>query len=718
MDWPGDYINKVVCGDCLEVMKGIPDGSIDAVVTDPPYGIKFMGKSWDHGVPGSPFWREALRVAKPGAHLLAFGGTRTFHRLMVAIEDAGWELRDTIMWVYSQGFPKGQDVAWIMHKMACTSCGNMVYYSHEETKSIPGTDADTADIATGEKPHPKYNMRFVRATYLQTPVYACAECGQVLQPFVSEQESQELRATWSKSKTIWPEQSSVDRGSDLFPQARELQGCQICKMSHGILADGAEGWVHHGTSVGDGSIPWQIPNADGSCPSYRPQSLEQFHKQPHAFLLERTAQTRRGWNVALKPAWEPIVVARKPLEGTVAANVLKYGTGAMNIEGCRIGTEGGETHGGGWQDVMVGGTVANGGVIDNLTLRGRWPANLIHDGSEEVVGLMPNVKSGVAVRHRCGGNTFGGNNPKPPMDDMTYGDSGSAARFFKCCAPDEIELLFNRAMSILSAWNLLKGEGPCSQEIASSVVSSSCLSRQAAVFVLNDAVIAVSLGELRLNGVMELSTTVTENELNRLLTSITTAILSIGSDALRGQQPGKPIPNGCLVNIAKTQEPTDTTMITISHWKSDGSADVATFDIMQHNLVHGEADSASRFKYCAKASKADRDEGLEGREARARPTMGSGIGGQPDQQRANNYNTHPTVKPTALMRYLCRLVTPPDGLILDPFCGSGSTGKAAIREGFRFIGVDSDTEAVTIAQKRIDAELAQTRLDFTTEVSP
>lgn len=105
-------------GDCLELMPQLTAGSVDSIVTDPPYGLKFMGKGWDHGVPGAPYWQEALRVAKPGAHLLAFGGTRTYHRLAVAIEDAGWEIRDCIMWVYGSGFPKSLDVSKAIDKAA------------------------------------------------------------------------------------------------------------------------------------------------------------------------------------------------------------------------------------------------------------------------------------------------------------------------------------------------------------------------------------------------------------------------------------------------------------------------------------------------------------------------------------------------------------------------------------------------------------------------
>ena len=108
----------IICGDCLIEMAKMEPNSIDAIVTDPPYGLSFMGKDWDHGIPGVHFWVEALRVAKPGCHLLAFGGTRTFHRLACAIEDAGWEIRDCLGWLYGSGFPKSHDVSKAIDKAA------------------------------------------------------------------------------------------------------------------------------------------------------------------------------------------------------------------------------------------------------------------------------------------------------------------------------------------------------------------------------------------------------------------------------------------------------------------------------------------------------------------------------------------------------------------------------------------------------------------------
>jgi site-specific DNA-methyltransferase (adenine-specific) len=319
-----------------------------------------MGKRWDYDVPSVEIWAECLRVLKPGGHLLAFAGTRTQHRMAVRIEDAGFDIRDMIAWVYGSGFPKSLDVS----------------------KAI--------DKAAGAE--------------------------------------REVIGQWKPTGTARPSKNGSHSA------AKTTADC-------GYNPD-TEALVNITAPATDAAKQWD------------------------------------GWGTALKPALEPITVARKPLVGTVAANVLEYGTGAINVDGCRVGNA-----------------------------DGRWPANLIHDGSDEVTALFPDTKGGTAVRRNSGGNTFGGDNPKPPMDDMGYGDSGSAARFF----------------------------------------------------------------------------------------------------------------------------------------------------------------------YCAKASKADRDEG----------------------------NNHPTVKPTDLMRYLCRLVTPPNGTALDPFAGSGSTGKAAVLEGFGFIGIEREAEYVAIAEARI-----------------
>ena len=224
-------------GDCRDVLRDYPADHFDSIVSDPPYGLTFMGKGWDRGVPGAEFWQEAFRVAKPGAHLLAFGGTRTFHRLTVAIEDAGWEIRDCMMWLYGSGFPKSHDVSKAIDKRG-------------------GAERQVLDE------RPAYGIGITGATF-------------------------KGHAEGATAKTTAP------------------------------ATDAARQW--------------------------------------------------QGWGTALKPAWEPVIVARKPLSGTVADNVLRYGTGALNIDGCR-----------------VGGT------------EGRWPANVMHDGSAEVVAGFPDTAAAQA----------------------------------------------------------------------------------------------------------------------------------------------------------------------------------------------------------------------------------------------------------------------------------------------------------------------------------
>ena len=441
----------ILHGNCLDRMRELGADSIDSIVTDPPYGLEFMGKEWDapwkqrgehpagaklavggfqsgngysnrktptYGKPWSnkrcikcnhiasggspcqctdPEWvvergniaapmrafgswceewaSEALRVAKPGAHLLAFGGTRTYHRLACAIEDAGWEIRDCVMWVYGSGFPKSMEVGKAIDKAAGAE------------REVVGVDP----------------LRYAR---LKNQI-----------------------------------NGSVSSG-----------GWELAARDVNITA----------------------PATDA-------------------------ARTWEGWGTALKPAYEPIIVARKPLCGTVAENVVKHGTGAINIDACRVhggdvveprkgaGTLCGTTDGYDrpWKHDPVA-VAARQQRADEAIAKanelGRFPANLIHDGSDEVLGLFPHT------------------------------NSGSAARFF----------------------------------------------------------------------------------------------------------------------------------------------------------------------YCAKANKSDRGEG----------------------------NIHPTVKPTALMRYLCKLVTQPNGVILDPFMGSGSTGKAAMLEGFRFIGMELNEEYAKIARARIEAACA------------
>ena len=278
-------------GDCLPWLRTLPSDSVDACVTDPPYGLSFMGKSWDHGLPDPSVWVEVLRALKPGGHIAVFGGTRTFHRLACHIEDAGFDMRDTLMWLYGTGFPKSHDVS-------------------------KGIEAKMLTGGSGPK-----NLR------------------------------------------------QRDMGGAYRPHA---------------LA-GTEGY-------GDGRM------------SRGADTDRDYANAPPVTTPEAAAWA--GWGTALKPAWEPIILARKPLTGTVAANVLAHGTGALNIDGCRVATDdnlgGGKTGADyvgckdGWRRpfqadpaYMAERAKIEAAKVALAESLGRWPANVLHDGSDEVEVAFP-----------------------------------------------------------------------------------------------------------------------------------------------------------------------------------------------------------------------------------------------------------------------------------------------------------------------------------------
>ncbi len=385
----------IINADCMYAIRELIDKGVqvDSIVTDPPYGLGFMNKAWDKsGIANSvDLWKLCLEILKPGGHLLSFGGSRTYHRMACSIEDAGFEIRDQIMWIYGQGFPKSLDVSKAIDKMSGAK----------------------REIVSGN------------------------------------------------------------------PNHREVSGVNY----KGVYSGGNTGNKYITAPTTESAKQWQ------------------------------------GFGSALKPAHEPIVLARKPLsEKTIADNVLKHGTGAINIDGCRVGTElltydktsyreaaSGEFSNQGQKNYHVG----------TKAVAGRFPANLIHDGSDEVISEFPESS-------------------KP---------CGSAKK-----------------------------------------------------------------QDSKLDGVAW----------------------------------GK--------NIAAKAN--------------------------SNFLYVGDKGSASRFFYCAKASKKDR--------------AGS---------------KHPTIKPIALMKYLCRLITPPSGLVLDPFAGSGATGQAAIEEGFKVILIEKEMQYIDDINNRLNYKI-------------
>ena len=297
-------VNQIICGDNVETLRTLPDACVDSCVTDPPYGLEFMGKAWDKGVPGVELWREVLRVLKPGGHLLAFAGTRTQHRMATAIEDAGFEIRDMIAWVYGSGFRKSMDVSKAIDKRG----GNMAGFTEFR---------DAVKDAMQQNGISRKKLQDALGNHMLSHYLTAGS-----QPAVPV-----LRDYRIIRDTVGLD----DRFDELFNDEAERE---VVGQGSGAISTRKELQHDRGTVWGANSSTFDI-----TAPA------------------TEAAKQWAGWGTALKPALEPITVARKPLCGTVAANVLQHGTGAVNVDACKVDGE-------------------------------RLPANFIHDGSEEAVNLL------------------------------------------------------------------------------------------------------------------------------------------------------------------------------------------------------------------------------------------------------------------------------------------------------------------------------------------
>lgn len=590
-------------GDCREVLKQFPDNHFDACVTDPPYGLEFMGKDWDNlgdagrnrqkaiekssfgsimgaktksprivrvrrrkcvacgGYSGGPFenckcssptweqdtypqamqdwhcqWaKEVLRVLKPGAHLLSFGGSRTYHRMACAIEDAGFEIRDQIQWIYGSGFPKSMDISKAIDKAAGAEREDAITGGHMGISQYGG-DARNANAD---------------AHYSKIPHIV--------------------------GKGV------LSKGSPATPEAEQ----------------------------------WD------------------------------------GWGTALKPAHEPIALAQKPKEGTFAVNVLKYGVGGINIDGCRIETNEQaakcEHKGKVYDGVSDGYKRPNKSSYTHKTdwhmdSNGRFPANIILDGSEEV--LTEFAKAGERPSEWSNRKTARNSDLKGVTEFGTgkrgkhHSDTGTAARFFKICKGDEL----------------------C--ESVSIAEKSLNLQETVGDSVLRLVAIEGHQGDRQLRDLVIPFMTEMRKQLNGNIETDTPKMVSLGEKCLRellliimGRLQASHVNH---VDIKKLIN----TMTTIQNLLNiDGFVEAVMSDTILLNMVLGGLGCLPRFNYCAKASQEER--------------KGS---------------KHPTVKPLELMKYLCRLITPQGGLILDPFAGSGTTIQAAVEEGFRVVGIEKDSK--------------------------
>lgn len=619
-------------------------------------GNGFMGKSWDSFVPGPSVWREAFRVLKPGGHLVAFFGTRTYDLGVLALRLAGFEIRDQLAWVFGSGFPKSHDVSKGIDKLDAADVRRDRALRFTAWIRSQGISSSQIDAVTGT------NMGGHYTTAASQPAIATRE------------HFERIRHMFREVPPAWLE---------LMIDERTVESENYAKRA--ITQEGLRSAIA------------------GETISFDQRSSTDRERRDVAHSPE--AAQWQGWGTAIKPAYEPVVLCRKPLsERTVAANVLRWGTGALNIDGCRVGTT----------DNLNGGAYSNGskdaadatsyvtGVNagDFVQPPGRWPANIAHDGSPEVLAGFPTSsvtgkRSDASKNVKVEGTAMFLDNHK----STEYTDSGSAARFFKTCElGDEDWLVQNLPHAIAS--------------IADNLLS---LRNLFDAFALGLAANSVRLGEMRSNECPALSTRVTLSESKSVCEMLMQAIRFSESAFSQESPPTKLSLSLSLAQFVADLTPTGITLTMTDLWISSGFVAPITFNFMPTNSglgVKGFGQSTARFNYCAKASKSDRNEGLDdlpeqpsaASEFRPNHTEGAANGedGNPYGRWTPTRNNHPTVKPTALMQWLVRMVTPPGGLVLDPFTGSGSTGKAAMLEGFSFVGCEMDPEYAKIARLRID----------------
>jgi DNA modification methylase len=380
---------KLHHGDCLDVLRSMPDNSVDSIVTDPPYGISFMGKKWDYDVPDVDVWAECLRVLKPGGHLLAFAATRTQHRMAVRIEDAGFELRDMVTFLYDTNETAQALIESLTPeqlKMLDATFGRDSMLAWVYGSGFPKSLNIGMAIDAGQGANPLEFTSWLRTTGITTAQINTATNSKMASHWLTD-----------KTQPAVPTPAQFDMFRHLLPPvpdyieriiaSRDNRKNEREIVGKGCRFDSLDGVEKFGLGNPDGFYDITSPATD-------------------------LAKKWHGWGTALKPALEPITVARKPFKGTVAANVLANGTGAMNIDGCRVG-----------ESVETWPVSRTQYRVSGIQPDGRWPANLIHDGSDEVVALFPDNKSRFFYCAKARKKDRGGGNQHPtvkPTDLMRY----------------------------------------------------------------------------------------------------------------------------------------------------------------------------------------------------------------------------------------------------------------------------------------------------------
>jgi DNA modification methylase len=560
-------------------MRELDAASIDSVVTDPPYGLSFMGKEWDHGVPGVEFWLEAFRVLKPGAHLVAFGGTRTFHRLAVAIEDAGFQIRDCLSWIYGSGFPKSLDISKAIDRGHRKDETGKEYVWSPLNAPTGDVYAVTGFLKAARDKAGKTNREIDALFGFNGMAGHWTSCAS--QPEVPNW------PVWARLKEF------LGFGDELDELVERLNGGKGDRSIENTALAAREVVGAH--EVAAAAQTWKA--------NYGLEADTSTGKPIYGGGATAAARAWAGWGTALKPAWEPVILARKPVAGTIVSNVLAHGTGALNVDACRIGTDGGTGSTGepNRKNQVYGDGM--GGLPAVPLGAGRWPANVCLD--EEAARRLDRMSE-----------------MAPAKDSRTgiKGGNGGALGAFAGSTADGVGMWPADPGGGVSRFFFVSRDG---EPPASTPRNGSGDAAQLDLFAMPEEPAA-------------------------------TAPPPVVPEPEPPAPPGDPL------------------------------------------------DGETRFFYSGKASAWDRNEGLDGLpEREAQKWNSGGIDAHRAETARPMRNVHATVKPTDLMRWLCKLVTPPGGVVLDPFCGSGSTGVAAEAEGFRFIGIEKEPEYAEIAERRI-----------------
>ncbi len=649
----------IIHEDCLKVMKEMEDNSIDFVVTDPPYGLNFMNKKWDYNVPFIEIWEEALRICKPGAMMASFGGSRTHHHLMMAIESAKWEIRDVIMWIYGSGFPKSHNISKGIDKQGGSTCHWFGKWLREER----------------EKRNIKQNEISSLFPSKSGGLTGCV-------------------ANWELGLNI-PSPEQFNKICDYLNVDFERR--KECERE--IIGKGISGT----TAI------WQ----DGGMGDF-------FITKASSDL----SKTFEGYGTALKPAYEPIIIAMKPLDGTFAQNAEKWGVAGINIDSSRIGTSfdmnpndfddskrNSPKFSGKYNNGNIGEYRERKGEVPN----GRWPSNLI---------LSP--ESAEQLDQQTGNNV---------------------SRFFKtveseyncslcsCVTTLKHDIMNEKGMScetVNIAKNHLLHPIPTknkdfvvppvqqnSQQEIEDKKESSNLNVHAANQYLK------TLPEINQNSVQSIVLTnleesifhhvkLAENVCDLCAGNIAQGLVKIKNLDFKIEELQatlgyignfkKCILIQNLVLFAEQWENIDIIPTTQSLSKLFGCVlhAIESYTNQESPNQNGKSEQ-SRFRYCPKASSSERNKGLEGMPLKAAFDNENGsMGGNMGSKSSPRQNSHPTVKPISLMKYIITLLAPPGNPIcLDPFMGSGSTGVACKELGIDFIGIEKESEYCEIAKARI-----------------